>query len=128
MIDHRRSGQISRGKADVDSPTETALDPRLLLLDPTDNIVVTRVQLKLGDAIDLQGLKATMRGNADIGFKIARCAIACGDAIRKYGAPIGSATHAIAPGELVHLHNMKSDYIPTYTLGDGARFTNRGAT
>jgi hypothetical protein len=34
----------------------------------------------------------------------------------KYGVSIGSATRDIELGELVHLHNMKSDYLPTYTL------------
>ena len=36
----------------------------------------------------------------------------------KYGAPIGVATEGIAPGSHVHVHNMKSDYTPTYHLED----------
>jgi len=40
--------------------------------------------------------------------------------------PIGSATRAIKAGEHVHLHNMKSDYIPTYTLEDEHRFIPQG--
>jgi hypothetical protein len=35
----------------------------------------------------------------------------------KYGAPIGSATRDIAPGEYVHTHNLKSDYLPTLARG-----------
>jgi hypothetical protein len=31
----------------------------------------------------------------------------------KYSVPIGTATAAIAAGELVHLHNLRSDYIAT---------------
>ena len=50
----------------------------------------------------------------DVGHKLARRAIAPGDKILKYGAPIGSATRAIMPGEWVHVHNMKSDYIPSH--------------
>ncbi|MFZ4533236.1 MAG: SAF domain-containing protein, partial [Alsobacter sp.] len=34
----------------------------------------------------------------------------------KYGAPIGVATAAIAPGAHVHVHNVVSAYTPTYTL------------
>jgi hypothetical protein len=34
----------------------------------------------------------------------------------KYGVPIGSAIVEIEAGEHVHLHNMKSDYIPTFVL------------
>jgi hypothetical protein len=41
-----------------------------------------------------------------------------GDKIIKFGVPIGSATKHIDIGEHIHLHNMKSDYLPTYTLSD----------
>ena len=42
------------------------------------------------------------------GMKYALCAIAKGDAVIKYGFPIGSATEDIAAGALVHSHNLKS--------------------
>lgn len=35
---------------------------------------------------------------------------------------IESATRAIEAGEHVHLHNMKSDYLPTYALEKRAGF------
>ncbi len=57
-----------------------------------------------------------------LGHKLACRVIARGDKILKYGAPIGSATRDIAPGEHVHLHNMQSDYLPTYTLEKGREF------
>ena len=41
-----------------------------------------------------------------------------GEIIVKYGMPIGVATEAIAPGEHVHVHNIKSNYTPTYHLAD----------
>jgi hypothetical protein len=34
----------------------------------------------------------------------------------KYNCPIGSATAPIAAGDYVHVHNVASDYLPTYTL------------
>jgi hypothetical protein len=36
--------------------------------------------------------------------------------VLKYGVSIGSATADISLGEHVHLHNIKSDYTPTYAL------------
>ena len=42
------------------------------------------------------------------GFKLALRPIAPGEKILKYGHVIGLATHAIAPGDLVHVHNMRS--------------------
>ena len=40
----------------------------------------------------------------------------------KYGVSIGSALRDIAAGEHVHLHNMQSDYLPTYTLEEGNQY------
>ena len=37
-------------------------------------------------------------------------ALRAGDPVIKYGARIGTATQDIAPGEHVHLHNMRSDF------------------
>ena len=53
-----------------------------------------------------------------LGDKIASRPIAAGEKIVKYGAPIGSATQAIARGEHVHTHNLKSDYLPTLLRGE----------
>ncbi len=54
------------------------------------------------------------------GQKYARAAIKTGEAVIKYGFPIGFATRDIAPGEHVHSHNLRTglgaderyDYIP----------------
>jgi hypothetical protein len=51
-----------------------------------------------------------------LGHKVASCAIPLGKQVIKFGIPIGSATEDIDLGDHVHLHNLKSDYIPTYTL------------
>lgn len=40
--------------------------------------------------------------------KLALTAMPQGAPIRKYGAVIGEATAAIAPGALVHVHNLRS--------------------
>jgi hypothetical protein len=45
-----------------------------------------------------------------LGHKVALRAIAAGEAIVKFGVPIGVARRAIAPGEWVHLHNCASRY------------------
>ena len=57
------------------------------------------------------------------GHKYARCGIACGSQIVKYGMPIGSAVCDIAAGEHVHTHNCKTNlsgvleytYAPDFT-------------
>ena len=105
--------------------TRPSLDRRLLLLSDRDNVIVTCASLKSGDVVTLDGETVTVRADAPLGFKIARCDLAPGDKVLKYGAIIGSATAAIQRGDVVHLHNMKSDYLPTYAHDAGSGFTKR---
>ncbi|MDJ1006598.1 MAG: UxaA family hydrolase [Paracoccaceae bacterium] len=93
-----------------------AIDPRLLLLSRHDNVVVVRSALDAGDVVTLETGTARVQERIGLGHKLARKAIARGEKIIKYGATIGSALTDIAPGEHVHLHNVKSDYTPTYAL------------
>ena len=101
------------------------LDRRLLLLAESDNVFVTCATLKCGEYVGLEGVRVKMTSDAPLGFKIARRDLAPGDKVFKYGAVIGSATALIQRGEVVHLHNMKSDYLPTYTHEAGSGFTKR---
>jgi len=105
--------------------TRPSLDRRLLLLSDRDNVIVTCASLKSGDVVTLDGETVTVRADAPLGFKIARCDLAPGDKVLKYGAIIGSATAAIQRGDVIHLHNMKSDYLPTYAHDAGSGFTKR---
>lgn len=78
--------------------------------------------IEAGTTIHVDGLSLTMHKTLGLGHKIAVRPITSGETILKYGVAIGSATRAIEPGEHVHLHNMQSDYLPTYTLEDGRLF------
>lgn len=98
--------------------SETPHDDRLILLDPRDNVFVARVRLAAGETLDTGAGAARLDRDAPLAHKIARRAIASGETILKYGAPIGVATQAIAAGAHVHVHNMRSDYTPTYHLED----------
>jgi hypothetical protein len=91
-------------------------DTRLLLLSPDDNVFVLRGAIDAGEVVVLETGQATVPTRLGLGHKIARRAIAAGERIVKYGAPIGSATEAIPAGAHVHVHNVKSDYTPTYAL------------
>jgi altronate dehydratase small subunit len=101
------------------------VDRRLLLLAEPDNVVVACANLQAGDVVRIDGEQVKLSGDAPIGFKIARRDFAAGDKVLKYGAEIGSATAAITRGDVVHLHNMKSDYLPTYVHDGGVGFTKR---
>jgi altronate dehydratase small subunit len=100
-------------------------DPRLLLLDDRDNVLVVRARIRAGEAIDVEGVPVVITSDLPLGHKLARRDIASGEKIVKYGAPIGSATAALHAGDHVHVHNVKSDYTPTYHLED-VRAKNQG--
>ncbi|HUT90610.1 MAG TPA: UxaA family hydrolase [Thermoguttaceae bacterium] len=93
--------------------------PRLLQLAPEDNVAAATTTIEAGESITLDGRPVTVPVRIPTGHKVALMPIAAGEKVIKYGAPIGSATRDIRPGEYVHTHNLASDYLPTYTL-DGA--------
>jgi hypothetical protein len=90
---------------------------RLLRLRPEDNVAVATVEFPAGASIQLDHTTITLRDAVPLGHKVAVASIRAGAKIIKYGCPIGSATRPIAAGELVHTHNMKSDYLPTFLRG-----------
>jgi hypothetical protein len=92
-------------------------DPRLLLLSEHDNVVVAREDIAAGERIEIAGVSVVLSARILRGHKLARGNIAAGTKVLKYNAPIGTATSAIAPGEHVHLHNLRSDYTPTHVIG-----------
>ena len=100
-------------------------DPKLLLLDPADNVLVAIQTLEAGDTLTVDGQRVNVPARLTLGHKLAARAIRAGEKILKYRVPIGSATQDIAAGEHVHLHNMKSDYIQTFTLESGQTFSTK---
>ena len=91
--------------------------PPLLLLHPDDNILVARRDIAAGERVEIDGEGLTSPAAVELGHKLARRALAADARVVKYGAPIGSMKAAVARGEHVHLHNLRSDYIPSTTRG-----------
>lgn len=104
------------------SDPRSAEDCRLLVLSPEDNVVCVCADLTAGETVSIDGAPVVVAEEAAVGFKVARYDLAPGDKVLKYGAPIGSVTQPIAKGAVVHTHNLKSDYLPTYTLTGDSRF------
>lgn len=94
-------------------------DPRLMLLSPGDSVYILRDQITACEAVMLGGVAVAFAHPLGLGHKIARLPVAAGERLIKYGAPIGRASRAIAPGDHVHLHNLVSDYTPIYALERG---------
>ncbi|SDZ73167.1 UxaA family hydrolase [Rubrimonas cliftonensis] len=74
----------------------------VVTLDPADDVAVATRPLEVG----AQASGVTAAALIPRGHKIALRAIAQGAPLRKFGQVIGYASHAIAPGEHVHVHNL----------------------
>ena len=94
----------------------------LIQIHPSDTILVLARSVEEGEPFVLDGREYRFACKLGLGHKVARRPIALGEKVLKYGVPIGSATRAIGAGQHVHLHNLKSDYLPTYTLEEGNRY------
>jgi len=92
---------------------ETGKLPPLLLLHPDDNILVARRDIAAGESVEIDGQSFSMPAAIELGHKLARRALAADTRVLKYGAPIGSMKIAAGRGEHVHLHNLRSDYLPS---------------
>lgn len=97
-------------------------DPRVMILAPGDNVAVAKTDLAEGTALEVMGTHVTLKALVLTGHKFAYKPVRKGDKLVKYGAPIGVATQDIATGEYMHIHNVASDYIPTYTFEDGHEY------
>lgn len=89
---------------------------KLIQIHPDDNVLILTVATTQAEQLNWKGSLLSAPGGIGIGHKLAARNIAAGEHIIKYGVSIGTATVSIVAGAQVHLHNMKSDYIPTYTL------------
>lgn len=87
-------------------------DARLILLHPDDNVFVCCASIAAGEIILIEGQDIRVNEDIAVGHKVARCRLEIGAKVLKYGAPIGSVTVGVNPGEHVHLHNLASDYLP----------------
>ncbi|MGA0545933.1 UxaA family hydrolase [Brevundimonas sp. VNH65] len=81
--------------------------PRVLILNPADDIAVALDDIAVGDTP--QGLDVAATADIATGHKIARHAVAAGGLVRRYGQVIGRARTAIAAGNHVHVHNLMMD-------------------
>jgi hypothetical protein len=89
---------------------------KLLRIHRDDNVLIVVTPIKPGDRDLIDGQDVVFTEHAAIGHKVAARPIKLGEKVYKCGVPIGSAKEAIPVGAHIHLHNLKSDYIATYTL------------
>ncbi len=108
----------------TDSEKRPATDARLILLSPEDNCLIAGTTLEAGTPVAIEGETVVLSKTVPLGHKLARRALAAEEKIIRYGAPIGHVTIAVARGDHLHMHNLVSDYLPTYTHEAGHSFVS----
>ncbi len=83
-----------------------------IVINEKDNVATTLKGLSAGAevSVEIQGRVEKIRVLSDIplGHKFALKDMEQGDAVMKYGEPIGYSTGKITRGEHVHVHNVGS--------------------
>lgn len=82
---------------------------RALVIEPHDNVATLLDAGRKGQTIAApDGSTIALTQDIPMGHKVALVPFHPGDAVVKYGVPIGEATGEIAPGAHVHIHNIRS--------------------
>ena len=97
---------------------------KFILLHSKDNVLICTVSSRKGDVVNIDGKGVVLLRDITMGHKIARQTLGKACIIIKSGAPIGSLICTVDPGEHIHLHNMKSDYIPSHTRKASGEITS----
>lgn len=82
-----------------------------ILIDNRDNVVTALTSVKKGEILTARGLEYKIIANENIkeGHKVAIKDIPKGFGIIKYGKIIGITLYDINTGDLVHIHNIRSN-------------------
>jgi hypothetical protein len=87
-------------------------DANIVVLSPRDNVGVAVSDIGAGrPARSAEGVAVVARESVPLGYKIALGPIAAGEPIVRFGVPVGIATSDIEAGQLVHVHNVRSQYL-----------------
>jgi hypothetical protein len=89
---------------------------KLLRIHRDDNVLIVIRPIRPGDRDLLDGREVLFSHDIAMGHKVAAREIKTGEKVYKCGVPIGSAKEDVPAGGHIHLHNLKSDYLSTYTL------------
>lgn len=84
----------------------------MIVLDGDDNVGIALRDIAVNEqASDARGLHLAAGERIVQGHKIALRDIAAGERVIRFGMAVGITTAAIPRGRLVHVHNVKSQYL-----------------
>lgn len=78
------------------------------MISDRDNVATALEPLEPGRSLDFNGRTVRVRQPIPHGHKVALQPIKAGEAVIKYGSPIGVAEADIHAGDHVHVHNLSS--------------------
>lgn len=118
----------------VEMSSKTVTGP-VIRLHPADNVVIARIDVAIGTPVASEDF--VCRSQVTAGYKIAARPIRKGEPIRKYNVVIGFAATDIAPGTMVHSHNVEfrefdrdyafgAEYQPVEMVPEAERATFQG--
>ena len=82
---------------------------KLIRITERDNVAVALHAASTGETLQAGDAVVTVREDIPQGHKIALVPLAAGEAVVKYGFPIGHATEPVEAGSWVHTHNMRTN-------------------
>lgn len=91
------------------SASAASKTPVVVHLRPQDNVVIAARTLPQGLELEVQGKQVRLSSRIGLGHKIAIVPIAKDAPVLKFGQIIGFASETIAPGDHVHVHNLRAD-------------------
>jgi altronate hydrolase len=89
-----------------------------IILRPEDDVAIAKKEIPAGTVLEDAEGRIEVRQDIKPGHKVARRARRTGEAVRRYGQPIGFATADIAVGDHVHTQNVAvGDRHQEYEIG-----------
>jgi altronate hydrolase len=85
------------------------LSNQFIVVNPKDNIAVALCPLKKGEAVVVDGQKIVLEKDVPVRHKFAIRPIQEGEAVIKYGYPIGTMRKDAFPGDYIHLDEVRTN-------------------
>mgnify|MGYP005770373453 FL=1 len=82
---------------------------RGIVIDPKDNVGLVLEPVNAGETVDFGVCHLKVTEPIKALHKVALCELGLGNAVVKYGQPIGYATAQISKGQWVHVHNLDAE-------------------
>src|SRR3954469_1451342 len=102
----------------MDATAATEQDQRLLMLAVGDTVLIVTGLLAAGERFFVAGVPVVAAEDLPTGFKVAARALPEGEIAVRLRTPIGRTTAAVGVGQLVHTHNLASQYLRTHERGE----------